>query len=231
MMRPSWLDSMVERFQHNWETNPQYRAVVSGVAGLVAIVGLCAVMGVAFSFANAVGGSIGGVNQNNNGSFVNSSGPSSQPTQITFPMLTLTPWPDSSAPNAAPLPASGTPQPTVTPVPTATLAPTPTPCKSNCGGGPADNITVSISPSPFDTVNPITVYVQTTYPNDQFAISVTWPTGGYVPQGYSGTTDGSGAGSVSIGTVPSGSTCPGGRLTLWVVTQYNVTGVRTTFRC
>src|SRR5512146_1635886 len=41
MGRRSWLDSIVYRFQHHWETNPQYRAAVSGVVGLVLILSLC----------------------------------------------------------------------------------------------------------------------------------------------------------------------------------------------
>ncbi len=69
MRRPSWLDAMLERFQHSWETNPQFRAIWSGGAGLVIIVGLCAVLGVSATFANAIGGSFGG-SGGDNSSFI-----------------------------------------------------------------------------------------------------------------------------------------------------------------
>ena len=38
----TWLDLVVRRFQDRWETDPQYRALVSGVVGLVLVITLCA---------------------------------------------------------------------------------------------------------------------------------------------------------------------------------------------
>jgi hypothetical protein len=236
MMRPSWLDALVERFQHNWETNPQYRAIVSGVAGLVVIVGLCAVMGVSASFAGAVGNSLAGSGGSGN-SFVSQNGSHAQATQPTYPWVTLTPWPAPIIPNASPIGASQTPQPTPTFAPTPTLAPTPTcdPSANNCGGGGGggggggDKITVTISPTTFANGTAIIAYIHTSMPNEGYAISITWPTGGFVPQGIRGQVDGSGNASAPIGKIPGG--CPGGTLKLWVVTQNNASGVTAVFNC
>ena len=35
------LDHLIHRFQHRWETNPQFRAAMSGVLGLSLIIFLC----------------------------------------------------------------------------------------------------------------------------------------------------------------------------------------------
>src|SRR5258707_12299956 len=58
--RISWLDSLVYGFQHRWETNPQYRAAVSGVAGLAMVLVLCACLGVLTTAANAALAGFGG---------------------------------------------------------------------------------------------------------------------------------------------------------------------------
>ncbi len=233
MRRPNWLDAIVERFQHNWETNPQYRAMISGVIGLVIIVGLCATMGVAVTFANSIGGAFGGGNGN---AFIASSGPNAQSTDVAFPMTTLTPWPAPNIPGAAPIPASQTPQPTPTPPPTPTPLPTATPCLSNCGGGGGgggggyDKITVSVTPSTFKDGTTVYANIHTSVPGEGFAITVTWPNGVLGnPQGIQGYVDGSGNATPLIGQIPGG--CPGGSLILWVVTQNNQSGVRPSFPC
>src|SRR5258708_9652521 len=51
--RISWVDNLVYRFQHRWETNPQYRAAASGVAGVAMILVLCACLGILTTAANA----------------------------------------------------------------------------------------------------------------------------------------------------------------------------------
>lgn len=238
-MRPTWLDAMVQRFQHNWETNPQFRAMVSGVLGLVIVVGLCATMGAAAIFASNVGGAFAGGGGGTN-AFVTNGGSNPQATDVTFPMTTLTPWPNPQYPAAAPLPASGTPMPSPTPLPTATPQPTcdPSTDPNHCagpgggggggGGGNSDHISVSVSPSPFTVGTQVYASIHTSTPNEMFAISITWPNGGFVPQGVQGMTDGSGNATKSLGTVQG--SCPG-TMTLWVVTQNNQTGVRQGFSC
>src|SRR5258707_14976811 len=60
--RISWLDSLVYGFQHRWETNPQYRAAASGVAGLAMVLVLCACLGILTTVANAALAGFGGGN-------------------------------------------------------------------------------------------------------------------------------------------------------------------------
>lgn len=229
MRRPSWLDTLLERFQHNWETKAQFRAMISGVAGIVVIALLCAAMGMAASFAGAIGNTLGGASTAS--SFVQSVTGANTPTPITFPVKLATPWPSPQAPGSSPLGPSQTPQPTATFAPTPTLAPTPTnvPCTSNCGGGggPTDNISISISPTTFKNGTQITVYVTTTIPNEGFNAFVTWPDGATSPTNI-GQESGN-SGSVGIGAIPGG--CPGGKLSVWVKTQNNQTGVTSVFSC
>src|SRR5215831_18654203 len=64
------LDHLIHRFQHRWETNPQFRAAMSGVLGLSLIIFLCVgVVGVnaaATRVLGAVGiGGTGGGSQEN----------------------------------------------------------------------------------------------------------------------------------------------------------------------
>src|SRR5258708_5507531 len=58
--RISWVDNLVYRFQHRWETNPQYRAAASGVAGVAMILVLCACLGILTTAANAALAGFGG---------------------------------------------------------------------------------------------------------------------------------------------------------------------------
>ena len=57
--RPSWLDYFVRRFQDRWETNPQYRAMVSGVVGLALILTLCTCTGLMTVVSNSALASLG----------------------------------------------------------------------------------------------------------------------------------------------------------------------------
>lgn len=149
MGRRSWLDSIVYRFQHNWETNPQYRAAVSGVVGLVLILSLCTCMGVLNRTAGAALAAVG--------LGTGDAGPLGTPNTGTnrvgccnsFPTPTVL-YPTNGPPPLATVPESQTPPPypTATDVPTATDTPTPgggggggTP---SCSGG-RGNITWVIS--------------------------------------------------------------------------------------
>jgi hypothetical protein len=235
MRRPNWLDAILERFQHNWETSPQFRAMWSGVAGIVMIVGLCATMAFAATFAGAIGNSLGG---GGTGSFISQGGSNPQATDVVFPMTTLTPWPDPNIPAAQNIPASKTPQPTATAAPTATPEPTATPCQPNCGGGGGggggggDKIIVSVTPATFTYGTTVYANIHTSTPYEAYAITVTWPNGVLGnPQGIQGNVDASGNATALIGKIPTGGGCPGGQLVLWVVTQNNTSGVRPGFAC
>ncbi|HEU5342770.1 MAG TPA: hypothetical protein VFU60_00345, partial [Ktedonobacterales bacterium] len=70
MRRPSSLDRWVENFQHNWETNPQFRAMWSGGLGLAIVVMLCACLGFAFTFASYAAAAFNGSGTTTNQSFV-----------------------------------------------------------------------------------------------------------------------------------------------------------------
>src|SRR5258707_5770693 len=96
--RISWLDSLVYGFQHRWETNPQYRAAVSGVAGLAMVLVLCACLGVLTTAANAalagfgVGGGNGLLHTNDTGTGQLAAGreiPPSAPPALAPPALSL----------------------------------------------------------------------------------------------------------------------------------------------
>ena len=57
--RVSWLDHIVRRFQDRWETNPQYRALISGVVGLALILTLCTCTGLMTVVSNNALASLG----------------------------------------------------------------------------------------------------------------------------------------------------------------------------
>jgi hypothetical protein len=130
--RPSWLDQWVYRFQHRWETNPQYRAAVSGVCGLVLIVLMCSCTGILATVTNsALAGAGGG-----NGSTGNTNtGAATVQAQATFPTMTIPPYTVSTIP-AGNIPNSQTPPPGPTATPT-DLPATPTDTPGGPGGGPA----------------------------------------------------------------------------------------------
>src|SRR5579863_1957896 len=93
MMQPAnFLDLMLARFRHRWETDRQYRAAMSGVIGLVTLIGMCACMGVVSAFANgALTGT--GLTQGPNGA--PTTGPNGQVIVQgipQFPTQTLPTW-------------------------------------------------------------------------------------------------------------------------------------------
>ena len=141
------LDHLIHRFQHRWETNPQFRAAMSGVLGLSLIIFLCVgVAGVnaaATRVLAAVGFGSGGGNQANldpGGQIVNGN--------WTFYTPTVPDWKGGATPGSNPIGNSQTPQPSPTPTATPPDAPTKTPCAGNCGGGGGGKGTLSVSFSP-----------------------------------------------------------------------------------
>ncbi|MGZ3663990.1 MAG: hypothetical protein ACXWQR_09830 [Ktedonobacterales bacterium] len=131
--RASWLDHIVYNFQHHWETNPQYRAAVSGVVGLVLLVTMCACTGVVSAATSAA---LAGIGLGGGGAIGSSgggnlhTGTNSIKHANTFPTSTVVLNP-GSMPGISQLPNSNTPAPH----PTAT--PTDTPVRGSGGpGGP-----------------------------------------------------------------------------------------------
>jgi len=153
------LDHLIHRFQDRWETNPQFRAAMSGVLGLSLIIFLCVgVAGVnaaATRVLAAVGFGAAGGNQTNldpGGQIVNGN--------WTFYTPTVQDWKGGATPGSSPIANSQTPQPSPTPTATPPDAPTATPCRgSNCGGGGKGTLSATFSPATWkngDTTRTIT---------------------------------------------------------------------------
>ena len=129
------LDHLIHRFQHRWETNPQFRAAMSGVLGLSLIIFLCVGVAGVNAAATRVLGAVGfgssGGGQGNidpGGQIVNGN--------WTFYTPTVPDWKGGATPGSSPINNSQTPQPSPTPTATPPDAPTATPCRGgNCGGG------------------------------------------------------------------------------------------------
>lgn len=205
MMRPNWLDPWVERFQHNWETNPRFRAIISGLSGLLLIALTCTTMAIAASFADAFGGALSG-SPGSNGNYIGSVAGSSTSTPITFPVKLATPWPSPQIPGSSPLGPSLTPQPTATFQPTATPKARPTCDPSGCGGGGGGGGGGSVtgsSPSPLKAGATGSILIHTDHPNTAVVVNITWPNGANDFPAGSGTSDASGDASIGVGTVPS----------------------------
>ena len=126
MRRPQWagprismLEQAIRRFQDRWETNRQFRAMASGVIGLVMIVALCSCMGVVTTVANsALAGfsaarDSGTTGNTNTGTGLIKGVP-------TFPTSTVPAWQQSGVPPYSIIPNSQTPVPGPTQPPTAT---------------------------------------------------------------------------------------------------------------
>jgi hypothetical protein len=215
MIRTSWLDDLIERFQHRWETNPQYRAAMSGVLGLVFLITMCTCVGLVTAGANVALASLGfGSSSGDQGG--SNTGTKEVKGFATFPVTTYVP----QTPNAIPqgtVPSSGTPLPTPTAQPTATDAPTATPCQSNCGGGGGGGgggcqsctVTASGSPTPWVHGQQGFVNVQTSRPNVPINIIVSF-SGGCPSQlnNGAGMTDASGYYSWQVGGAPNGKVNP-----------------------
>ncbi len=196
----NFLDEIVARFRDRWETNPQYRATMSGVIGLAAIFGLCSCMLIASLFANSVLGSVGfggggggAVAQQPNGG----GGANALPT---FPTNAVPTWTVQDTPVSVVAPTSGTTAPTPTPIPTATDIPTATPCQGNgCGGGGGGgNVIVSVTGmTPYrwnncSSASPCHATVHTSVPNTPVNVNYTGCNGVFYPSYAQGTTDANG---------------------------------------
>lgn len=130
--RVSWLDALVYRFQHRWETNPQYRAAVAGVVGLVLVVLMCGCMGVVSLTANSALAGIGLAGAASGGGSANT-GVQKLTGADTIPTNTVPSYTPPAIPNVA-IPDSQTPKPG--PTPTSTPVPaTPTDTPTSGGGG------------------------------------------------------------------------------------------------
>src|SRR5579872_3456528 len=209
--RPSWLDQWVYRFQHRWETNPQYRAAVSGVCGLVLIVLMCSCTGILATVTNAAFAGAGG---SNGGSGNTNTGAATVQAQATFPTATIPPYTVSTIP-AGNIPNSQTPGPTPTEPPTPTEVPTATPCQSNCGGGGGgnDHISATHSPSTWIAGQQGTLFIHTTQPNIGFALIFNLPGAGTDLREPAGQTDASGN-ATYVYNIPSSVTKGTGQVTL-----------------
>jgi hypothetical protein len=133
MTRRTWLNDLIERFQHRWETSSQYRAAMSGVLGLVFLIVICSCVGALTATTGSVLGALGLSGSNNGQAQAHSQGKDVK-GYATFPIATVNLPSPSTIPDST-LTTSGTPLPTATTAPTPTDTPTATPCTSNCGGG------------------------------------------------------------------------------------------------
>jgi hypothetical protein len=128
--RISWLDSLVYGFQHRWETNPQYRAAASGVAGLGMVLVLCACLGILTTAANAALAGFG-VGSGNGLLGTNDTGTGKLAAGQKFPTATPPALPPGSLASGT-IPNSQTPKPGPTARPT---EPDATPTQPGGGGG------------------------------------------------------------------------------------------------
>jgi hypothetical protein len=152
--RISWLDHMVRRFQDRWETNPQYRAMISGVVGLTLILTLCTCTGLMTVVTNNALASLGLTNGSGNN--INSTtGSGNAGSGLKFPTPTFGTLPVTETPVGNSIPSSQTPPPatTASPTPSANSAtPTATGSGTNtaqfvCSGG-GNGVTWTFSPCP-----------------------------------------------------------------------------------
>lgn len=210
MVRRSWLDGVIESFQHRWETNPQYRATMSGVLGIVFLVFMCGCVGIVSAGANVALNSLGFGGGNNSNAAPGDQNTGSKVVRgaVQIPIATVTLGTPQAIPQTT-LPASGTPLPTPTPSPTATATATPVPCTSNCGGGgggkgcPDCSVSGNGTPTPWKVNQSATVYVHTSKPNTPVNIIVDIGSGcTFLNQGVldpnQPATDGAGNGSWSF---------------------------------
>src|SRR5215469_10502787 len=109
--RVSWLDYMVRRFQDRWETNPQYRAMISGVVGLTLILTLCTCTGLMTLVTNNALASLGLTNGNGSNNINSTTGTGKEGAGLTFPTATFNTVPVTVTPVGTGIPSSQTPPP------------------------------------------------------------------------------------------------------------------------
>jgi hypothetical protein len=109
------LDAWLRHFHHRWETDPAYRKRVSVVAGVSALLSMCAFLVVISAIANAAFGATDNGGQGAQGA----NGTNAFGAPI-FPTETIPPWTPGTVPYGGVVPSSGTPipQPTTPPSPT-----------------------------------------------------------------------------------------------------------------
>lgn len=213
---------MLQNFQHNWETNPQFRAMWSGGLGLAIVVMLCACLGFAFTVSSAIAASYSSgstasstLNVAPNGTVKSGSADNT----ISFPTETVPPWPAPLIPDGPLIPPSTTPQPSPTAMPTATPLPTQPGGGGGGGGGGCKNCSVTVTGYSMKSGTLFTVTVHTSSPNDSVNIFVkSWPSGGSSPQN-TGITDGNGDGTIPVPYPPTEPNPCNGTVSLWIVTK------------
>jgi hypothetical protein len=147
--RRSWLDQFVRRFQDRWETNPQYRSLVSGLVGLVLVLTLCSCTGLLTVAGNNLLASVGLTNSNSG--FNSDTGTNNVQQASSFPTATFGTFANQPTPVGSPLATSQTPPPGSTATPTQSESnPTPT----SGGGNTATFICTSTNSGITWTFNP-----------------------------------------------------------------------------
>ncbi|HEX8983401.1 MAG TPA: hypothetical protein VF792_11555 [Ktedonobacterales bacterium] len=220
MRRLSALDHMVQNFQHKWETNPQFRATVSGGLGIAIVVMLCACLGFAFTVSSSLAASVSGTSTMSSSADVLPNGTAkagSVDNTLTFPTQTPGQVTSAQVPQAQLIPPSLTPQPSPTAPPTPTPLPTTPPGSGGNGGGGGGgcgNCSVTVTGYTFKVGSPSgSVTVHTSNPDAQVNVFVKAPW--YAPQN-TGSTDGSGNGTISV---TMGTCTPGTPVSLWIVSS------------
>jgi hypothetical protein len=152
--RPSWLDQFVRRFQDRWETNPQYRSLVSGLVGLVLVLTLCTCTGLLTVVGNNVLASVGLTSNNSNSGIDANTGTNNVQKAQSFPTATFGPFTNQPTPAGNPVPSSQTPPPGPTATATQSVDNNPTPTSGApntatfiCTGGNS-GVTWTFSPCP-----------------------------------------------------------------------------------
>lgn len=199
MWRDNFLDPLIARWRHRWVTDRQYRAAMSGLIALVALLGTCSCMGIVSAFANGalsgsgLSGGVGPPGGPRGGSGVLAGVPQ-------FPTATMPGWSVPVTPISEPVPVSQTPQPSPTNAPTATPPPTITACSPTCGAV----VGHSESPSPnwhhcVTACDSITL--TTDQPNTAVTVSISFSGAGISPVSGQVTTDGAGKATFAFALV------------------------------
>jgi hypothetical protein len=161
--RISWLDAITYRFQHRWETNPQYRAITSGVVGVLVLVTICGCMGLVTTGAQVA---LAGLGVGTTHAAAGGGNPDTGSHEIGGTQKFATPTvqvPSSvNLPPANPIPSSQTPVPGPTPTPSPTPRPTPTPGGNGGPGGGGGQFACSgrnwsINPCPVSAGQQVTI--------------------------------------------------------------------------
>ncbi|MGE5333729.1 MAG: hypothetical protein ACM3N4_03440 [Nitrososphaerota archaeon] len=236
MRRRSGLDRLLFRFQDRWETDRQFRAMLSGALGLVMVVALCACMGVVTTVANNAFASVNASRNAGSAKYTPNAntGTGQIQAQPTFPTATVPPWPQSGPPTYSIIPSSQTPVPSPTAAPTATALPTATPCVTNCGGGGGGGggggtfgatLTGSASPAVWVAGSAASFTVHSSPGGVGLAIIITFPGGGTYLDENGEMTSATTGDYTSHFTVPGGTSA--GNADVYVQAYYN--GVKKDF--